>query len=143
MTNDIETVPAPSPIAEGLKVINEGLATDKTPEQISAEALAAVQKADADAKAAAKKALADKIAARVVELKTFEGKTFARNDGTGLPTKVVKYAGILTDAKGGSYYAFTVEIPGHARWNPSATDFLNEYHVIEVAAETEINSEPK
>ena len=91
----------------------------------------------------AKKALADKIAARVAELKLCEGKTFARNDGTGLSVKIIKYIGILPDAKGGSYYAFTVEIPGHARWNPSATDFLNEYHAIEVAAETEINSEPK
>lgn len=118
MTNDIETetapVAAPAPI-----------------------------ETEADAKAAAKKALADKIAARVEELKTFEGKTFARNDGIGLPAKVVKYAGILTAPDGSSYYAFTVEIAGHARWNPSATDFLNEYHVIEVPAETEINSEPK
>lgn len=91
----------------------------------------------------AAKALADKIAARVTELKTYEGKTFARNDGSGLPVKVLGYIGILKDGSGGSYYAFTVEIKGHTRWNPPANDFLNQYHVIETEVQTETNQEPK
>lgn len=110
-----------------------------TPEEIQA----AKDAADKLAKDTAAKALADKIAARVAELKTYEGKTFKPNSGNGLPVKVLKYIGILADGKGGSYYAFTVEIAGHARWNPSATDFLNQYTVIDSPAETAVNSEPK
>jgi len=74
-----------------------------------------------------------KINARIEELKTFEGKTFVRNDGTGLPVIVKKYAGMFLK-EGRMIYTFEVETPGHAAWKPSATDFLAEYHVIESAA---------
>lgn len=134
--NDIENVVLPTP-AEAAAPAPE--VKTPTPEEIAAEKAAT----DKLAREAAAKALADKIAARIAELKTFEGKTFVRNDGKGLPITVIKYAGIFSWPTGGTYYAFTVEIPGHARWNPSATDFLNEHHVIEVPAKIEINSEPK
>jgi hypothetical protein len=81
-----------------------------------------------------------KINARIEELKSFEGKTFARNDGTGLPVKVLKYAGMFLK-EGRMIYTFEAETPGHAAWKPSATDFLAEYHVIETAA-TETEVEP-
>ena len=122
MSENIETIPVAETAPE-VKI--------PTPEEIQAQ------------KDSAAKAIADKIAARVAELKTYEGKTFNPNNGNGLPVKVIKYIGILADGKGGSYYAFTVEIAGHARWNPSATDFLNQYTVIDTPAEIAVNSEPK
>lgn len=71
-----------------------------------------------------------RINARIAELKLCEGKTFHRNDGKGLPVKVLKYAGIfIKDSVG--IYTFAVESTGHARWNAPATDFLATHHVVE------------
>jgi len=89
----------------------------KTPEQVAADA--------------ERQKRADAINARVAELKKFEGKTFARNDGKGLPVKVEKYAGICVIG-GVATYMFVVEIKGHAVWNEPATAFLENYHVVEV-----------
>ena len=98
--------------------------SDKTPEQIAAE----------------RKEREAKINARIEELKSYEGKTFVRNDGAGLPVKVLKYAGMFLK-EGRMIYTFLAEINGHAVWNPPATDFLENYHVIEVK-ETENSNEP-
>jgi hypothetical protein len=81
-----------------------------------------------------------RINARIAELKLCEGKTFHRNDGKGLPVKVLKYAGIFIK-DGVGIYTLSVEIPGHARWNAPATEFLSEHHAIETT-KTEANSEP-
>jgi len=90
----------------------------KTPEEVSA---------DADRAERAKV-----IDARVAELKAFEGKTFAKNDGTGMPVLVNKYIGIhIIPSRGRAEYVFNVEVKGHYNANVSATDFLAEHHVIE------------
>lgn len=93
---------------------------------------------EADAK---RKAREEIINARIAELKKSEGKWYARNDGTGLPTLVKKYAGIyIKDGIG--IYTFEVEIPGHAAWKPSATDFLAEHHEVGAPAATETSDLP-
>jgi hypothetical protein len=94
----------------------------------------------ADELAAQRKEKEAKINARIAELKTYEGKTFLANDGKGLPVKVIKYAGIFIK-DGVGIYSFTVEIPGHARWNAAATDFLAAYSVVE-AESTATVTEP-
>ena len=76
---------------------------------------------------------AAKIEARITELKQSEGKWYVRKDGKGLPTKVIKYAGIFVK-DGVGFYTFAVETPGHASWNAPATDFLAAH--IETAAPT-------
>ena len=97
---------------------------EPTPEQVAADAARAER--------------AKAIDARVAELKTYEGKTFVKNDGTGLPTKVVKYIGIhVIPARGRAEYLFSVEVPGHYAANVSATDFLADYHAIETPVATE------
>ena len=85
--------------------------------------------------AASRKAREDAINARVAELKKCEGNWYARNDGTGMPTIVKKYAGIHV-INGNATYIFSVEIPGHAAWNPSATDFLAEHTLLDPQPET-------
>lgn len=95
-----------------------------------------------EAKAAERKAREEKINARIAELKTYEGKYFMRKDGVGLPIKVEKYAGIFIK-DGVATYTFTVETTGHARWNPSATDFLAEHDEIKAPAATATNDEPR
>lgn len=79
---------------------------------------------------AARKSREDAINARIAELTACEGKWFGRNDGTGLPTLVKKYSGIHVIG-GIATYIFSVEIPGHAAWMPSATDFLAENHLLD------------
>jgi hypothetical protein len=87
-----------------------------------------------------RKAKEAKINARIDELKQCEGKTFVRNDGTGLPVKVLKYAGIyIKDGVG--IYTFSVESSGHAKWNAPATEFLANYRAIDTA-KTETSNEP-
>jgi hypothetical protein len=94
---------------------------EKTPEQIASETKRAERQAIIDAK--------------VAELKGYEGKTFARNDGTGGPVKVLKYMGIHVNVnKGYAEYMFNVERTGHYNANLGATDFLAEHHVIETLA---------
>ena len=75
------------------------------------------------------KQMRDVFEARVAEFKTFEGKLFLKNDGTGHPVRVEKYAGVgMKD--GVSIHVFQVE--GHeARWTPPATQFLADYHEVE------------
>ncbi len=80
---------------------------------------------------------ADIINAKIAELRQFEGKTFERNDGKGLPIKVVRYAGIFQDANRAMVYTFSVETKGHAAWNAPASEFLANHHVVET---TEANS---
>ncbi len=83
-------------------------------------------------------ARADAIAARVLELTSFVGKTFVRNDGTGRPVKVEKYIGVhVIPARGRAEYLFNVECKGHYNANVSATDFLAAHHVIETPVATE------
>ena len=87
---------------------------------------------------AARAERAKAIDARVSELKSFEGKTFIKNDGTGLPTKVLKYIGIhVIPARGRAEYLFSIEVTGHYTANVSATDFLADYHVTETPVATE------
>ena len=81
-----------------------------------------------------------KINARIAELKLCEGKTYHRNDHTGNPVKVIKYAGIFIK-DGVGIYTFAVESKGHAAWNTAATEFLATHHVVETA-ETETSNEP-
>ena len=72
--------------------------------------------------------------ARIAELKTYEGKTFKRKDGTGPQSvTIVKYAGIGV-RDGVSSHAFLVESknPG-ARWTPQATQFLAEHNEVPAA----------
>ena len=85
--------------------------------------------------AAKRKLREDAINARVSELQSCEGKWFARNDGSGLPTLVKKYSGIHVIG-GIATYIFSVEIPGHAAWMPSATDFLAEHTLIDPQPES-------
>ena len=80
--------------------------------------------------AASRKAREDAINARVSELVANEGKWFVRNDGMGQPTLVKKYIGIHI-LGGVATYVYSVEIPGHAAWNPSATDFLKSYTLLD------------
>ena len=89
-----------------------------------------IQTPEEVAAAAARAERAKAIDARVAELKSFEGKTFAKNDGTGLPVLVNKYIGIHI-CGGVATYLFNVEVRGHYNANVSATDFLAEHHVIE------------
>ena len=100
----------------------------KTPEQVAADA--------------ERQKRADAINARVAELKKFEGKTFARNDGKGLPIKVKRYAGIFQNSDGVMVFTFAVESKGHAAWNAPATDFLANHHEIEPATEAAANDFP-
>jgi hypothetical protein len=84
----------------------------------------------ADELAAQRKEKEAKINARIAELKTYEGKTFVRNDGKGLPIIVKKYAGIFVSG-GQSAYVFAVESSGHAAWHAAATDFLENHTAVE------------
>ena len=77
-----------------------------------------------------------KINARIAELKLCEGKWFVKNDGSGKPTRVNKYAGIHV-VNGIATYFLSVEVPGHAAGNPPATDFLDEYHLLDPQPATE------
>ena len=136
MTNDIETEAAPSPIAEGLKVINEGLATDKTPEQIAADALAAVKKAElekqkADNLAKAKEAQAA-LSARIDELKSNVGKTFKPQGESETRIKVIEYAGVHK-LNGQPAHMFAVDSKKpQAHYLVGATKFLETHEVVEV-----------
>ena len=91
--------------------------------------------------AAARAAKAAKIEARIAELKQSEGKWYVRKDGKGLPTKVVKYAGIFIK-DGVGIYTFAVETPGHASWNAPATDFLAAHNETSAPASTATADEP-
>jgi hypothetical protein len=82
-----------------------------------------------------------RINARIEDLKSYEGKWFARNDGSGHPIQVLKYAGIAVK-DGQAEYTFLAETL-YARWTPPATKFLEEHHVIAAPATATINSEPK
>ena len=81
--------------------------------------------------AEARKAREDAINARIAGLKANEGKWFVRKDGKSLPILVKKYAGLFQSADGRMVYTFSVEIPGHAAWNPGATDFLEEHVLLD------------
>ena len=85
--------------------------------------------------AAKRKVREDAINAKIAELKKCEGQWFARNDGTGLPTLVKKYSGIHVIG-GIANYIFSVEIPSHAMWMPSATDFLAAHTLLDPQPET-------
>ena len=96
---------------------------EPTPEQVAADAARAER--------------AKAIDSRVAELKTYEGKTFVKNDGTGLPVLVNRYIGIhITPARGRAEYLFNVEVKGHYNGNVSATDFLAEHHAVETSTTT-------
>ena len=73
--------------------------SEKTPEQAAAERQLAI---------AAEQARKDAIAARVTELKSYEGKLFMSKDGSGFPVTIINYAGIGTK-NGQSYHDFRVE----------------------------------
>ena len=82
-----------------------------------------------------------KTAARVAELKTYEGKTFKLKGDTGPTTyRVLRYAGIGIK-NGISAHTFEVERknPG-AIWTPAATQFLAEHEEI-TATETKPSQE--
>ena len=87
-------------------------------------------------KEATAKSIADKIAARVVELKTYEGKTFKpKNPHVQFPKQTIKverYAGVSNGV-----YLFQVESknPG-SRWTPPATKFLDEHEEVAIKPKT-------
>jgi hypothetical protein len=129
MSETIETPTAPeaAPISTPAPEVKA-----PTPEEA-----AVIQKAkDAEAR----KAKEARINARIAELTALAGKTFARNDGVGLPVNVLKYAGIFIK-DGIGIYTLAVETPGHAKWNAPATEFLANYHVIETP-KTATSDEP-
>ena len=137
--NDIENVVLPNP-AEVAAPVPE--VKTPTPEEIAAEKAAA----DKLAREAAAKALADKIAARIAELKTFEGKTFKRNDGKERPIKVLSYGGtrIHQEFKNGKPFSieshvFKVESHDGRTWTPPATQFLNEHTEVEIQKDENTN----
>ena len=80
----------------------------------------------------------EKVAARVAELKTYIGKSFA-SKATNAVRTIKDYAGIKTK-DGVSAHTFLVEgIEG--RWTPAATQFLAEHDEIPtVAAATETST---
>lgn len=80
-----------------------------------------------------------KIAARIVELKKFEGKTFVKNVNPGASTfKIIRYEGIGKNSAGVMSHLYRVEgkNPGII-WTPAATQFLEEHHEIEPKTETQ------
>ncbi len=85
----------------------------------------------------------DKIAARVEELKTYEGKTFARKDGIGKATfKVIRYEGIGKLLNGDLAHLFRVESKNpNSIWTPPATQFLLDHEEIEVKENETIQKE--
>ena len=91
--------------------------------------------------AAERAAKAAKIEARIAQLKTSEGKWYARKDGKGLPTVVKKYAGIFVK-DGVGIFTFAVETPGHGAWNAPATDFLAAHDEIPAPTATATADEP-
>lgn len=107
----------------------------KTPEEIKKAELKALQEKNiADAKAAQ-----EKVAARIRDLKNYEGKTFIENGTDGRTTfKVIRYEGIGKLANGDMAHLFRVERfnPG-AIYTPPATQFLAEHTEIEVKLETQ------
>lgn len=80
-----------------------------------------------------------KVAARIAELKQCEGKTYARNDGTGSTVKVIQYDGIKQKS-GVSAHTFLVE-GLDSRWTPPATEFLAQWHEVPAAAQPTTSNE--
>lgn len=76
---------------------------------------------------------------RVAELKSYEGKTFMRNDGVGSPIKILGYAGVGVN-NGVSFHMFQAETHG-ARWTPPCTQFLADHHEVEPVEKTQIQKE--
>ena len=82
----------------------------------------------------------EEIQAKIAELKTFEGKYFQlKNAGNSTLVKVIKYDGVKVKA-GIQSHTFVVESFG-ARWTPAATQFLEDYEVVESPEEKTINNE--
>ena len=107
---------------------------EKTPEEIQKESLDAVKAASANAVKDAQ----EKLAARVTELKTYEGKSFTLKDGTGkFPVKILAYAGIGTK-NGVSYHDFRVETKDHVGI-VHATEFLENHVEIQVPETATVN----
>src|ERR1035437_2890126 len=102
-----------------------------TPEEIQT----AKDAAEKLAKETAAKALADKIAARVAELKSNEGKTFKpKCPNPRFPSQTIKVERYVGVAHGAHLFKVESKNPGH-RWTPPATRFLDENE--EITSETE------
>jgi hypothetical protein len=84
------------------------------------------------------KARSEKLAARVAELKAFEGKTFRRKSD-GATVKIERYDGVKTK-DGINAHTFLVEGP-EGRWTPKASEFLAN-HDLSTTAATATTNEP-